>query len=60
MKVELTEGGQMQVSAETPLEAYALSHWTRSALIEPPAQLGGEHCLWRGSALIVNAGFEGR
>lgn len=60
MKVEINENGQMTVSAETPLEAYALSHWSRNALVEPAAQLSGENCVWRGSALLVNAGFEGR
>lgn len=29
MKVEIDQYGAMQISAETPLESYALAHWAR-------------------------------
>lgn len=62
MKAEIDEKGQMTITAETPIEAYALRQWCREAFMDllDGTRLDGETCVWRGSALIANAGFGAR
>ena len=53
MKCEIDETGLMIVSAETPLEAFALRTWAGAASIPVTDESRNESQYWRGSRLTV-------
>lgn len=53
MKCEIDDTGLMRVSAETPLEAWALRCWVDAASVLVEDQTRREAMYWRGSKLLV-------
>lgn len=57
MKAEIDEKGQMTITAETPIEAYALRQWAQEAFIDltDRARVAGEIGVWRSSSLMCTS-----
>jgi hypothetical protein len=53
MKATMDQRGVITLQAETPIEAFAISHWVKEALVDIDDIKRGEQCYWRGSKLIV-------
>lgn len=55
MKATMNADGVITLQAETSVEAYALQHWEREALIPRGDIVRAELTVWRGSMLRLDA-----
>lgn len=62
MKAELNAAGMMRITAETEMEAFALSRWIGEAgiIFDPLATCEcarKESMAWKGSRILVDSGY---
>lgn len=58
MRAEMNENGCITISAESPLEAFALRRYAESGFVNRPDATLKEGCFLRGSHIIIDGTWE--